>query len=147
MIIIIFLILLAAIHAKMELMSEGKMGWGLKFPCWRLNNALIRLVIGKELTGYHFYMCLMFLLLFHSPLLFISWTLSLQFQILGYYFLYWIAEDFFWFIESPHYGLRNFKKGRIYWHKRFFCFLPVSYWIGIIIGTILLLLGYAYTIR
>jgi len=139
--IILFLLLLAAIHAKMELQSEGKMGWGLKFPCWRLNNALIRLVIGKELTGYHFYMCMMFLLLFHSPFLFIAFTLKRELTIIGLYFWYWIFEDFFWFIESKNYGLRNFKPGRIYWHKRWSLGLPVSYWGGMIIGTLLLLLG------
>jgi len=140
-IIILFLILLSAIHAKMELMSEGKMGWGLRFPCWTVNNRLIKLLINKELTGYHFYMCIMFLLLFHSPFLFIKWTLSKEFIILGAYFLYWVMEDFFWFVESPHYGLRNFKPGRIYWHKRWFLGLPYTYWESIIIGTILLLIG------
>jgi hypothetical protein len=146
-IIILYLILLAAIHAKVELMTEGKMGWGIKFPCWRINSKLIKLLIGKELTGYHFYMCIMFLLLFHSPLLFIPWSLSLECQLLGLYFWYWIVEDFFWFVESPHYGLRNFKKGRIFWHKRWIGAVPTSYVIGGIIGTILLLLGYASTIR
>lgn len=140
-IIISFLILLAAIHAKMELMSEGKMGWGLRFPCWRINNALIRLLIGKELTGYHFYMCIMFLLLFHSPYLFIVYTLKRELTIIGLYFWYWVFEDFFWFIESKNYGLRNFKPGRIYWHKRWLGKIPVSYWWGMIIGTLLLLGG------
>lgn len=139
--IILFLILLAIIHAKMELMSEGKMGWGLKFPCWRINNALIHLLIGKELTGYHFYMCVMFLLLFHSPYLFIKFTFKQELTILGLYFWYWIFEDFFWFIESKNYGLRNFKPGRIYWHRRWWFILPVSYWISGIIGGLLLCIG------
>jgi len=139
--IILYLLLLAAIHAKMELMSEGKMGWGLRFPCWRINNALINFLIGKELTGYHFYMCILFLLLFNSPFLFIPFTIKKELLILGLYFWYWVWEDFFWFVESKQYGLRNFKKGRIYWHKRFFLYLPVSYWSGIIIGTGLLILG------
>jgi len=140
-IIILFLIVLAAIHAKMELMSEGKMGWGLKFPCWRINNALIYLLIGKELTGYHFYMCIMFLLLFHSPYLFIAYTLKRELTIMGLYFWYWVFEDFFWFVESKNYGIRNFKPGRIYWHKRWIGKIPVSYWVGMIIGTLLILGG------
>jgi len=138
---ILFIILLAFIHAKVELMTEGKGGWGLRFPCWKINNHIINILIGKELTGYHFYMGIMFLLLFHSPLLFIKWTLKSEFIILGSYFLYWILEDFFWFLQSPHYGLRNFKRGRIYWHKRWFLGLPYTYWWSIIIGTGLLILG------
>jgi len=141
-IIIFYLILLAAIHAKMELMSEGKMGWGLRFPCWTINNRIINLLINKPLTGYHFYMCLMFLLLFHSPFLFISWTIKKELTTMGLFFWYWIIEDFMWFAESKYYGLRNFKKGRIYWHRRWFLnFIPVSYAWGMIIGTILLILG------
>ena len=139
--IILFLILLAIIHAKMELMAEGKMGWGLNFPCWRINNKIINLLINKELTGYHFYMGLLFLLLFHSPFLFIKFTLKKELIILGLFIWYWVIEDFAWFIESKYYGLRNFKKGRIYWHKRFWLGLPVSYWENIIIGSILLFLG------
>jgi hypothetical protein len=140
-IIILYLIILATIHAKMELMSEGKAGWGLRFPCWRINNRLINLLINKELTGYHFYMCILFLLLFHSPFLFIDFSLKKELTIMGLFFWYWTVEDFLWFVESKHYGLRNFRKGRIYWHKRFWLFLPVSYWESIIIGTGLLLLG------
>ena len=138
---ILYLLVLAALHAKMELMSEGKGGWGLNFPCWRINNRIINLLINKELTGYHFYMCLMFLLLFHSPFLFIDWSLKRESLCFGFYFLYWLVEDILWFIENPYYSLRNFKKGRISWHKRWFAGLPVSYWWGMIIGTVLLLIG------
>lgn len=141
--IILYLILLAAIHAKLELMIEGKrMGWAFNLPCWRVDNIITRLILGKEITGYHWYMCLMFLLLFHSPFLFITWTLSNELKILGFYFLYWIAEDFLWFIENPYFRFRNFRKGRIYWHKRWIGKrIPVSYLISMIIGSLLLILG------
>jgi hypothetical protein len=125
----------------MENMSEGKAGWGLRFPCWHINNTLIRLLIGKELTGYHFYMMLTFLLIFHCPFFFINWTFKKELITIGLYFWYWVIEDFIWFVESEYYGLRNFKKGKIYWHKRFLIGLPVSYWWSIIIGTLLILGG------
>jgi len=140
-IIILYLILLASLHAKMELMAEGKSGWGINFPCWRINNRIINFLICKELTGYHFYMCIMFFLLFHSPYLFIKFTLKNELTLMGYFFWYWVIEDFLWFIESKHYGLRSFKKGRIYWHKRWKLGLPVSYWESMIVGTALLILG------
>lgn len=139
--IILYLILLAALHSKLELMAEGKLGWGLNFPCWRINNTIINFLICKELTGYHFYMCLMFLLLFHGPYLFIKFSWQKELIILGLYLWYWVIEDFLWFAESKHYGLKNFRKGRIYWHKRWKLGLPVSYWWSMIIGTLLLLLG------
>jgi len=137
----LFIILLAAIHAKVENSAEGKGGWGLNFPCWAVNNLLTRFFIGKELTAYHFYMGVMFLLLFHSPYLFIDFSFKKEFLIMGLWFWYWIVEDFMWFMESKYYGIKNFKKGRIFWHKRWLLNLPISYWISGIIGTLLLFLG------
>jgi hypothetical protein len=140
--IIIYLILLATLHAKIELSIEGKKGgWGLRFPCWRISNWFINLIIGKELTAYHFYLMLMFLLLFHSPFLFINWVIKKELIAMGLYFWYWILEDYLWFVENDYYGIKNFKKGRIFWHRRWFLKCPTSYWISGIIGTILLILG------
>jgi hypothetical protein len=73
--------------------------------------------------------------------MFISWALKTEFTILGLFSFFWIAEDWFWFLENDYYGLRNFKKGRIFWHKRWLFGLPVSYVYGMIIGIIFLLLG------
>jgi hypothetical protein len=135
------LIILALIHAKLELQIEGKAGWALRLPCWRISNKFVQLILGKELTGYHFYLLLLFAILFHSPILFISWTLQKECFILGTYCYYWIVEDWFWFLESKYYGIKNFKPGRIFWHKRWFIGLPVSYWGAIILGSIFFIIG------
>jgi hypothetical protein len=143
-IIIFYLILLAIIHAKLELMIEGKrMGWASNLPCWEISNKISNWILGnKPITGYHFWLLVMFLLLFHSPFLFIQWNPSSEYKVLGLYFLYWIIEDFFWFMENPLFRFRNFKKGKIYWHKRWIGKrIPVSYLISAIIGTLLILLG------
>ena len=143
-VIILYLLLLAAIHARLELQIEGKKaGWALRLPCWRIDNKFTQFFLGKEITGYHFYLLIMFLFLFHSPYLFINFTLKHEFNILGLFCWYWIAEDWFWFLENNLYGLRNFKPHRIFWHKRWIWFLPVTYAWGIVIGTVLLLIGRA----
>jgi len=140
--IILFLIFVAIIHAKLELQIEGKKaGWALRLPCWRIDNKFIHFLLGKEITGYHFWLLILFFMLFHSPYLFIPLTLKNEFLILGLFCWYWIAEDFFWFMENNFYGLRNFKPGRIFWHRRWIYFLPVSYIWGIFLGTIFLLGG------
>jgi hypothetical protein len=140
--IILYLILLASIHAKLEQMIEGKTeGWASNLPCWKIENKIIKFLFGKSLTGYHYWLFIMFLLLFHSPLLFINWSFKIESLILGFYFLYWVCEDYLWFLENFYYGIRNFKKGRISWHVRWWLKLPVSYWILGSIGTTLLLLG------
>ena len=141
--IVLYLLILAALHAKLELQIEGyKVGWAFKLPCWKIENKFTNWLLGdKPLTGYHFYLLILFLFLFHSPYLFISFTLKKEFIVLGVFCWYWLFEDFFWFLENNYYGIRNFKKGRIFWHKRWIWFLPYSYWTGIIVGTLLLILG------
>lgn len=140
--IALFLLIVAALHAKLELMIEGKKaGWASRLPCWRWENKFIRFLLGKEITGYHFWMLIMYFVIFHSPYLFIPFTLKNELLILGFFCWYWIAEDWFWFLENSLYGLRNFKPNRIFWHKRWIWFLPVSYVWGMIIGTILLIIG------
>jgi len=140
----LYLLILAVIHAKLELQIEGKrMGWAFNLPCWKKENKFIDWLLGKKpLTGYHVWLLIMFLFLFHSIYLFIPLSLKNETILMGLFFWYWIVEDFLWFVENPYYQLRNFKRGRIYWHKRWIGKrIPVSYLISAIIGTTLLLLG------
>jgi hypothetical protein len=83
----------------------------------------------------------MFLLIFHSPLLFLDFTWQLESLILGWYFIYWVMEDFAWFAINNVYGIRSFRKGKIWWHRRWFFYLPVSYWSSLIIGGLFLWLA------
>jgi hypothetical protein len=139
--IILYLILLAATHSKFEKMIEADEGWAKNLPCWKINHPIIQFILGKQLTGYHAWMLILFFIIFHSPMLFIDWSFKKELITLGFYIWYWIIEDFLWFLESENFGIRNFRKGKIDWHKRFLIGLPVSYWIGIILGSILLYLG------
>lgn len=140
--LITFLVVLAAAHAQLELQIEGlKGGWALRLPCWRIDNWITRFILGKDLTGYHFWLLVVFAMLFHGPFLFIEWTLKGEYICLGLYIYYWIAEDYFWFAQNKLYGLRNFKPRRIFWHRRWIGFLPVSYWTALILGGICLWLG------
>ena len=141
--IFILLFVLAYFHALEELEIEGrtKHGWARCLPTKRLCNKFILFMLGKEITFYHIYMITMFIIIFHSAFLFISWSIPREAQTIGYLMLYFIMEDMWWFILNPCYGFKNFKKGAISWHKRFLFFMPVSYWWGIILGIGLLLIG------
>ena len=143
--LIIYLICLATLLAKLELMIEGsRWGWAHKLPCWRKSNKVIEFFLGKELTGYHFWLVSMFFFIFHGAFLFDSWTINKEFILLGTFSIFWVIEDWVWFLLNDYYGLKNFKKGRIFWHKRWFFGLPNSYWGAILIGSIFLILGYAF---
>jgi hypothetical protein len=141
--IIIWIIILAICHALEELEIEGrtKHGWARCLPTKRFNNKIINILLCKELTAYHIFILLMLLIIFHGCYLFIHFNLKIECIIIGLLLYYIIFEDFLWFLLNPCYGIKGFKKGYISWHKRFFCFLPVSYWWGMIIGTGLLILG------
>ena len=140
--IILFLLLVAGLHAQLEIQIEGsRAGWAHRLPCWRVDNKWTKMLLGKELTGYHFYLIVLFLVMFHGIFLFKTWSISSELSVLGWFCWYWVVEDIFWFIENPNYGLRSFRKGRIFWHKRWFLKLPVSYWYGIVSGTILIAVG------
>jgi len=139
--IIIWMLILAYLHARQETEIEGNAGWARHLPTFRINVFITKLLIGKEITGYHIFMLLMFLVIFHLPLLFIPLTLKNECMIVGLMNIYWVIEDFLFFIVNPHFTLKNFCKEKICWHKRWILGLPVSYWVAIIIGVILIFLG------
>lgn len=140
---LLFIFVLAYLHARQETEIEGKAGWARHLPTFRINIFITKLFLAKELTGYHIFMLLMFLTIFHVPFIFIPFTLKMEFIILGLMSYYWIIEDFLFFVVNPHFGLKKFCKKYISWHKRWCIYnlIPVSYVTGIIIGTVLLILG------
>jgi hypothetical protein len=137
-----YLVLVAIVHALWEIQIEGKDGgWARKLPTFRINVFFRKLLGGKPLTGYHIFMLLLFQLIFHSPLILFAFSWTTEALIQGYFIWYFIIEDAAWFILNPYYTLTRFRKHHIQWHKRWFLGLPLSYWVGGVIGTILLFLG------
>jgi hypothetical protein len=67
---------------------------------------------------------------FHFPLFFnghFSWRAG--FRVLACIMLFWIVEDFLWFVLNPAYGLARFEAAAIPWHTRWLWFAPVDYWV------------------
>lgn len=139
--IFLWMFILALFHAFQETQIEGKNGWARHLPTFRIDVFLTKLLIGKEITGYHIFLLAMYLTIFHGIFLFQSWNWKLEASIFGYFSLYFVMEDFLFFIVNPHYTLKNFCKGKIEWHQRWFWGLPISYWWAIIIGIALLIIG------
>lgn len=137
----IWMTILALFHALMEVQVEGRNGWARHLPTFRINIFFYKFLGGKPLTGYHLYMLLMFITIFHGIFLFQEWNGRLEMTIFGLFSFYFVIEDFLFFVVNPHYHIKNFRKGQIEWHKRWFWKLPYTYWWGIIIGITLLLIG------
>lgn len=140
--ILFWVVILASFHALQEIQIEGgKGGWARHLPTFRINIFLTKLLIGKELTGYHIFMLSMFVTIFHGIFLFQPWTPKIELLVWGWLFWYFILEDFLWFVFNKHYGLNKFKKGHIPWHKRWMFRLPISYWTFGVLGGWLLYFG------
>ena len=136
---IIYLLWMATIHALWEIQVEGKTGgWARHLPTFRINVFFNNLLGGKALTGYHLFMLILFITIFHGFFLFQEWTPKLELVIFGIGIIYFVVEDFLWFVLNKHYGIKRFRPGKIAWHNRWVLGLPISYWVGgIIVSTLL----------
>jgi len=139
--VILYLIALALIHALWEVQVEGKNGWCKKLPTFRINVFFRKLLGGKALTGYHLYMLILFQIVFHGRFLFESWSGDRELVTQGLFIIYFVLEDILWFIVNPHYTIKRFLQRKIEWHKRWILGLPLTYWVGIIAGVTLIILG------
>ncbi len=137
-----FMAVLAVILAFWEIQIEGKDGWASGLPCWRLENKwILKITGGRPFTGYHFFMTLFLLALVHLPLFFTDWSWRTEFLLIGFYVGMVFLEDFFWFALNPHFGIKNFRKGKIWWHKQWWGPVPSLYWILLPLVVVLLYFG------
>lgn len=139
-----FMVVMALLLALWEIQIEGKDGWASKLPCWRIERGwFVRLTGGRPLTGYHLFMTLFLIAIVHLPLFFVRWSWQSESLLLGFYAGMVFLEDFFWFVLNPHYGIKNFRKGKIWWHKRWWGPVPTLYWLLAIIVAALMYFGRA----
>ena len=137
----IFTLALAIITSLWEIQVEGRNGWAKQLPTFRINVFFRTLLGGKPLTGYHIYLLLLFITVFHGGFINELGSLKTELKVLGLVSWFFVVEDALWFMFNPHYTWRRFRKQQIDWHLRWFLGLPYTYWWGMIIGTTALLLG------
>ena len=131
----------ALLWAKLEVEIEGKDGWAKNLPTWRIkNHPLLKIFMGgRALTGYHLWAFTFVGFAFHLPLFWTRiWSVSAECEVLGSLLLFWVAEDFGWFMLNPHYGWKRYRQQQIQWHKHWFWILPADHWGMILMGIALL---------
>lgn len=138
---IIFTLILAFITALWEIQVEGKDGWAKLLPTFRINVFFRKLLGGKPLTGYHIFLLLLFITVFHGLFINDLGTWKAESIVFGLVSWFFVLEDALWFILNPHYTWKKFKKRDIEWHCRWCFGLPITYYWGMAIGTLLLILG------
>lgn len=139
---LIFILFISYAFAMLEIQIEGTAGWAKNLPTWRIENhwALKIFFGGRALTGYHFWAHVFVTLLFHLPLAFLPFSWTMELKIIGGIILFWITEDFLWFVMNPGFGIRRFKKEHIPWHPNWILGAPIEYWIFFPLGLYLVLM-------
>ena len=137
-----FPVFMACILALWEIQIEGKDGWAANLPGWRIEKGwVVRLTGGRPLTGYHLYLTVFLIAIVHLPLFFTRWSWQLECVILGFYLGMVLIEDLFWFVFNPHYGIKSFRKGKIWWHRSWWGPVPSFYWVLLVMVIGLMYLG------
>jgi len=138
--IIVWVLLLSLFFAQVEIQIEGSAGWAANLPTWRIEGHwLLDIFWGRRpMTGYHAWVFPFVALIFHFPLVFLGrWSWHLEARILACIMLFWVSEDFLWFVMNPAYGVENFAPSHIPWHKNWIAFAPTDYWISLGISAFL----------
>ncbi len=138
------LLVLAFWFAKVEIQIEGTDGWAKNLPTWKFENhwALKIFFGGRAMTGYHAWVLSFIFLIFHLPVCFATpWSWALESRVLGGFMIFWILEDFLWFVVNPGFGISKFKKQYISWHPRWIWLAPIEYWIFLPLGGLLIFLS------
>lgn len=127
-----WVVMLAYFFAHAEIQIEGGAGWAANLPTWRIEQHWLLDVFwgGRPMTGYHAWLFPFITLFFHLPLFFIGhWSWRAECLVLACIMLFWIVEDFLWFLLNPAYGLARFHAEAIPWHKHWLWIAPADYWI------------------
>lgn len=145
---LVYVFLLATMISFLEIQIEGKDGWAKNLPCWRANpDWLITKFYslfqgGKEVTGYHLTLNGLEVFIFHMSFFAgVEWSLAREIQTLSCLPLFWVNQDFLWFVWNPNYGLKKFKPGYVWWHKKWTGPIPIDYIPGMLISGAIALIG------
>jgi hypothetical protein len=137
--------LLGFFFAQVEIQIEGAAGWAANLPTWRIEQHWLLDMFwgGRPMTGYHAWVFPFVALFFHLPLFFMGqWSWRLEARVLACILLFWLIEDFVWFVCNPAYGLANFDAAHIPWHKHWLLFAPTDYWVALLLAALLLWFSY-----
>lgn len=145
LLLLIFVKVLSFFFAKLEIQIEGGAGWATSLPTWRIEQHILLTLFwgGRAMTGYHAWAFTFIALVFHLPLVMAGqWNWLLEGRVAGSIMLFWVVEDFLWFILNPDFGWAGFNPKSAFWHKNWIAGAPVEYWGASVLG--LILIGWSY---
>jgi len=140
-----WVILLAYFFAETEIQIEGAAGWAASLPTWRIEKHWLLDVFwgGRAMTGYHAWVFPCVAMFFHFPFFMLQqWNWRLEARAVASIVLFWVSEDFLWFVLNPAYGLAHFNPADASWHKHWLAGAPIDYWLGLAAAAILFSFSY-----
>lgn len=140
-----WVVLLGFFFAQTEIQIEGAGGWAVNLPTWRIEKHWLLDIFwgGRPMTGYHAWVFPFIALFFHFPFFFMQqWSLRTEARALACIMLFWLVEDFLWFVLNPAFGLAQFSPAHIPWHKHWLWFAPTDYWVFSVSAAMLLWFSY-----
>ncbi len=139
-----YLFVICHVLARVEIHIEGPHGWAVNLPTWRWGPSWwLNLTNGKELTGYHLWLTLFLIGMFHLPLVFAGFSLALWAKCLSSYILVTAAWDLQWFVWNPAWGFDALRTREVPWFKHKILGLPVDYFMGYAVSGMLTALIWA----
>ena len=137
--------LLGTLFALLEVQIEGAQGWAAGLPTWRVTDApLLQMFFGgRAVTGYHVFAFSFMFCVFHLPLAVTGhFCWRMEARILGGLMLFWLIEDFLWFVLNPAYGIARFTPEHVPWHPHWLLGVPVDYIVFVALSAALLWAAY-----
>jgi hypothetical protein len=114
--------------ARVEIHIEGAHGWAVNLPTWRWGPKWwLNLTNGKELTGYHLWLTLFLIGMFHLPLVFAGFSRPLWAKCAAAYLLVTSVWDLQWFVWNPAWGFAALRSREVPWFRRKLAGLPLDY--------------------
>ena len=135
--LLMWVTLLGFLFAQVEIQIEGANGWAASLSTWRIEHGILLDLFwgGRPMTGYHAWVFSFMAAVFHLPLLIKGeFSLKLEARIISCLMLFWIIEDFLWFVFNPAFGLAKFNPANIPWHKHWALGMPTDYSVFLICG-------------
>ena len=134
----VYLFALCHALARVEIHIEGPDGWAVNLPTWRWGPSWwLELTNGKEVTGYHLWLTLFLIGMFHLPLVFAGFSRALLAKCASSYMMITAAWDLQWFVWNPAWGFAALRAREVPWFRRKVAGLPVDYPMGYAVSGVL----------
>ena len=102
---------------------------------------------GRPMTGYLAWVFPFVALFFHLPVVFNGqWSWRIEARIIACIMVFWLVEDFLWFVLNPAYGIAKFTPANVPWHIHWTAFAPTDYWTMSAAAVVLFFLSRARTV-